>query len=162
MRSQEQFAGIQRSLQRAWIKGAGFTDEELSRPLIAIANTYQDFAPENVHLRVLGDAVKAGVRRNVGRLMEFKPSHVPDGEAFAAGSMRYVPPSRDVVADLVEMMAEGHGVDALVLLASGDKPTPGMVMAAARLDLPAILLYGGPAPPRPYDGQKAVPFTRSP
>jgi len=154
MRSQEQFAGIQRSLQRAWIKGAGFTDEELSRPLIAIANTYQDFAPENVHLRVLGDAVKAGVRMNGGTPMEFNAFHVTDSEAFAARSMRYVLPSRDVVADLVEMMAEGHGVDALVLLASGDKPTPGMVMAAARLDLPAILLYGGPTRHGLYDGKK--------
>jgi dihydroxy-acid dehydratase len=154
MRSQEQFAGIQRSLQRAWIKGAGFTDEELSRPLIAIANTYQDFAPENVHLRVLGDAVKAGVRMNGGTPMEFNAFHVTDSEAFAARSMRYVLPSRDVVADLVEMMAEGHGVDALVLLASGDKPTPGMVMAAARLDLPAILLYGGPTRYGLYDGKK--------
>jgi dihydroxy-acid dehydratase len=144
MRSKDQFEGIDRSLQRAWIKGAGFTDEELARPLILIANTYQDFSPENAHLRTLADAVKAGVRMNGGTPLEFNTFHVTDSEAFAARSMRYVLPSRDVVADSIELMAEGHGVDALVLLTGGDKPTPGMVMAAARLNIPSILLYGGP------------------
>jgi dihydroxy-acid dehydratase len=154
MRSKDQFEGIQRSLQRAWIKGAGFTDEELQRPLILIANTYQDFSPENTHLRTLADAVKAGVRMNGGTPIEFNTFHVTDSEAFAARSMRYVLPSRDVVADSVELMAEGHGVDALVLLTGGDKPTPGMVMAAARLNIPAILLYCGPTKYGEYRGRK--------
>lgn len=144
MRSQFQFHGVQRSLQRAWIKGAGFTDEELDRPLILIANTYQDFSPENAHLRTLVDAVKAGIRMAGGTPMEMNSFHVTDSEAFGARSMRYVLPSRDIVADSVELMAEGHGVDGLVLLTGGDKPTPGMVMAAARLNLPAIMLYCGP------------------
>ncbi len=143
MRSREQFEGTDRSLQRAWIKGAGFTDEELSQPLVMIANTYQDFSPENAHLRMVVDAVKAGVRMAGGTPIEFNTFHVTDSEAFAARSMRYVLPSRDVVADSIELMAEGHGVDALVLLTGGDKPTPGMVMAAARLNLPSILLYAG-------------------
>jgi len=143
MRSTQQFGGVDRSLQRAWIKGAGFIDEELEQPLVLIANTYQDFSPENAHLRQVVDAVKAGVRMAGGTPMEFNTFHVTDSEAFAARSMRYVLPSRDVVADSVELMAEGHGVDGLVLLTGGDKPTPGMVMAAARLDLPAILLYAG-------------------
>lgn len=144
MRSTHQFAGVDRSLQRAWIKGAGFTDEELAQPLVLIANTYQDFSPENAHLRQVVDAVKAGVRMAGGTPLEFNTFHVTDSEAFAARSMRYVLPSRDVVADSIELMAEGHGVDGLVLLTGGDKPTPGMVMAAARLDLPSILLYAGP------------------
>lgn len=154
MRSQEQFAGTDRSLQRAWIKGAGFTDEELSQPLVMIANTYQDFSPENAHLRTIVDAVKAGVRMAGGTPIEFNTFHVTDSEAFAARSMRYVLPSRDVVADSIELMAEGHGVDALVLLPGGDKPTPGMVMAAARLNLPAILLYAGATPYGVYRGKK--------
>ncbi|MBP8532291.1 dihydroxy-acid dehydratase [Streptomyces sp. MK37H] len=153
MRSKDQFQGIQRSLQRAWIKGAGFTDEELDRPLIMIANTYQDFSPENAHLRGLAAAVKAGVRMNGGTPIEFNTFHVTDSEAFAAHSMRYVLPSRDIVADSVELMAEGHGVDALVLLTGGDKPTPGMVMAAARLNLPSILLYCGPTKYGEYRGK---------
>jgi dihydroxy-acid dehydratase len=144
MRSKDQFEGIQRTLQRAWIKGAGFTDEELERPLVLIANTWQDFSPENAHLRTLVDAVKAGVRMNGGTPLEMNTIHVTDSEAFAARSMRYVLPSRDIVADSVELMAEGHGVDGLVLLTGGDKPTPGMAMAAARLDLPSIMLYCGP------------------
>jgi dihydroxy-acid dehydratase len=154
MRSQEQFAGTDRSLQRAWIKGAGFTDEELSQPLVMIANTYQDFSPENAHLRTIVDAVKAGVRMAGGTPVEFNTFHVTDSEAFAARSMRYVLPSRDVVADSIELMAEGHGVDALVLLPGGDKPTPGMVMAAARLNLPSILLYAGATPYGVYRGKK--------
>jgi dihydroxy-acid dehydratase len=146
MRSAQQFKGLDRTLQRAWIKGAGFTDAELDRPLIGVANTYQDFSPENVHLRMVGDAVKAGIRMAGGTPAEFNAFHVTDSEAFAARSMRYVLPSRDIVADLVELMAEGHGFDGLFLLASGDKVVPGMAMAAARLDLPALLLYGGPTP----------------
>jgi len=154
MRSREQFAGTDRSLQRAWIKGAGFTDEEISQPLVMIANTYQDFSPENAHLRTLVDAVKSGVRMAGATPIEFNTFHVTDSEAFAARSMRYVLPSRDVVADSIELMAEGHGVDALVLLTGGDKPTPGMMMAAARLNLPAILLYAGPTPYGVYRGKK--------
>ena len=154
MRSREQFAGTDRSLQRAWIKGAGFTDEEINQPLVMIANTYQDFSPENAHLRTLVDAVKSGVRMAGATPIEFNTFHVTDSEAFAARSMRYVLPSRDVVADSIELMAEGHGVDALVLLTGGDKPTPGMMMAAARLNLPAILLYAGPTPYGVYRGKK--------
>ena len=154
MRSTEQFAGLDRSLQRAWIKGAGFTDEELAQPLVLIANTYQDFSPENSHLRQVVDAVKAGVRMAGGTPLEFNTFHVTDSEAFAARSMRYVLPSRDVVADSIELMAEGHGVDGLVLLTGGDKPTPGMVMAAARLDLPSILLYAGSTEHGLYRGKK--------
>jgi dihydroxy-acid dehydratase len=154
MRSTEQFAGLDRSLQRAWIKGAGFTDEELAQPLVLIANTYQDFSPENAHLRQVVDAVKAGVRMAGGTPLEFNTFHVTDSEAFAARSMRYVLPSRDVVADSIELMAEGHGVDGLVLLTGGDKPTPGMVMAAARLDLPSILLYAGPTVHGLHRGKK--------
>jgi dihydroxy-acid dehydratase len=146
MRSAEQFKGLERTLQRAWIKGAGFTDAELDRPLIGVVNTYQDFSPENVHLRSVADAVKAGIRSAGGTPAEFNAFHVTDSEAFAARSMRYVLPSRDVVADLVELMAEGHGFDGLLLIGSGDKVVPGMVMAAARLDLPSLLLYGGPTP----------------
>lgn len=153
-RSELQFTGIERSLQRAWIKGAGFIDEELNRPLIAVVNTYQDFSPENFHLRQVADAVKAGVRMAGGTPCEFNAFHVTDSETFASEGMRYVLPSRDVVADLVELMVQGHRFDAMVLIASGDKVIPGMVMAASRLDLPAILIYGGPTRAGIYHGCK--------
>ena len=144
MRSDKQYLGVERSLQRAWAKGAGLIDEEFGRPMIAVVNTYQDFSPENVHLRQVGDAVKAGIRMAGGTPCEFNTFHVTDSETFASDGMRYVLPSRDLVADMIELMVEGHRFDAMVLIGSGDKVVPGMVMAAARLDLPAILLYGGP------------------
>jgi dihydroxyacid dehydratase/phosphogluconate dehydratase len=139
-RSELQFAGLERSLQRAWAKGAGLIDEEFERPMIAVVNTYQDFSPENFHLRQVSEAVCAGVRMAGGTPCMFNTFHVTDSETFASVGMRYVLPSRDVVADMIELMVEGHRFDAMVLIGSGDKVMPGMVMAAARLDLPAIIM----------------------
>lgn len=153
-RSELQFTGTERSLQRAWAKGAGLIDEEFERPMIALVNTYQDFSPENVHLRQVGEAVAAGVRMAGGTPCMFNTFHVTDSETFASVGMRYVLPSRDVVADMIELMVEGHRFDGIVLIGSGDKVVPGMVMAAARLDLPSILIYGGPTPVGIYKGKK--------
>ena len=153
-RSDLQFLGVERSLQRAWAKGAGLIDEEFERPMIAVVNTCQEFSPENVHLRQVGDAVKAGIRMAGGTPCEFNAFHVTDSETFASAGMRYVLPSRDLVADMIELMVEGHRFDAMVLIASGDKVVPGMAMAAARLDLPAIMLYGGPTRAGVHKGHK--------
>ncbi|GGF01033.1 dihydroxy-acid dehydratase [Aliidongia dinghuensis] len=153
-RSAQQFTGIERSLQRAWAKGAGLIDEEFARPMIAVVNTYQDFSPENFHLRQVAEAVSAGVRMAGGTPCQFNTFHVTDSETFASVGMRYVLPSRDVVADMIELMVEGHRFDAMVLIGSGDKVMPGMVMAAARLDLPAIMLYGGPTEAGVYKGRR--------
>jgi dihydroxy-acid dehydratase len=153
-RSELQYTGIERSLQRAWAKGAGLIDEEFERPMIAVVNTYQDFSPENFHLRQVAEAVCAGVRMSGGTPCMFNTFHVTDSETFASVGMRYVLPSRDVVADMIELMVEGHRFDAMVLIGSGDKVMPGMVMAAARLDLPAIMIYGGPTPVGFYKGRK--------
>ena len=153
-RSAKQFRGIERSLQRAWAKGAGLIDEEFNRPMIAVVNTYQDFSPENFHLRQVGEAVCAGVRMSGGTPCMFNTFHVTDSETFASVGMRYVLPSRDVVADMIELMVEGHRFDAMVLIGSGDKVMPGMVMAAARLDIPSIMIYGGPTPVGYYKGKK--------
>ncbi|MDD9993284.1 MAG: dihydroxy-acid dehydratase [Rhodospirillales bacterium] len=154
MRSDEQYLGIERSLQRAWAKGAGLIDEEFEQPMIAVVNTYQEFSPENVHLRQVGEAVKAGIRMAGGTPCEFNTFHVTDSETFASVGMRYVLPSRDIVADMIELMVEGHRFDAMVLIGSGDKVMPGMVMAAARLDIPAIVLYGGPTKAGIYRNRK--------
>ncbi len=154
MRSDDQFLGIERTLQRAWAKGAGLIDEEFEQPMIAVVNTYQEFSPENVHLRQVGDAVKAGIRMAGGTPCEFNTFHVTDSETFASVGMRYVLPSRDLVADMIELMVEGHRFDAMVLIGSGDKVMPGMVMAAARLDIPAIVLYGGPTKAGIYRNKK--------
>ena len=154
MRSDKQYLGIERSLQRAWAKGAGLIDEEFERPMIAVVNTYQEFSPENIHLRQVGDAVKSGIRMAGGTPCEFNTFHVTDSEAFASVGMRYVLPSRDVVADMIELMVEGHRFDAMVLIGSGDKVMPGMVMAASRLDLPSIMIYGGPTKAGIYKNRK--------
>ncbi len=152
--SERQFRGLDRAPQRSWIKGAGFIQEELERPLVGVVNTYQDFAPENVHLRAVADGVKAGVRMAGGTPLEFNAFHVTDGEAEAGDSMRYVLPSRELISDLVELMVRGHGLDAMVMLPSGDKVVPGMLMAAFRLDIPTVVLYGGPTPAVVYNGKK--------
>ena len=154
LRSDEQYLGIERSLQRAWAKGAGLIDEEFEQPMIAVVNTYQEFSPENIHLRQVGEAVKAGIRMAGGTPCEFNTFHVTDSETFASVGMRYVLPSRDLVADMIELMVEGHRFDAMVLIGSGDKVMPGMVMAAARLDIPAIVLYGGPTKAGIYKNRK--------
>ena len=154
LRSDKQYLGIERSLQRAWAKGAGLIDEEFEQPMIAVVNTYQEFSPENVHLRQVGDAVKAGIRMAGGTPCEFNTFHVTDSETFASIGMRYVLPSRDLVADMIELMVEGHRFDGMVLIGSGDKVMPGMVMAAARLDIPAIVLYGGPTKAGIYKNRK--------
>ena len=122
--------------------------------MIAVVNTCQEFSPENIHLRQVGDAVKAGIRMAGGTPCEFNTFHVTDSETFASVGMRYVLPSRDLVADMIELMVEGHRFDAMVLIGSGDKVVPGMVMAAARLDLPSILLYGGPTRAGVYRNRK--------
>lgn len=153
-RSQLQYGGVERSLQRAWAKGAGLIDEEFDRPMIAVVNTYQDFSPENFHLRQVGEAVGAGIRMAGGTPCMFNTFHVTDSETFASVGMRYVLPSRDVVADMIELMVEGHRFDGMVLIGSGDKVVPGMVMAASRLDLPAIMLYGGPTQAGIFEGKK--------
>ncbi len=154
LRSDKQYLGIERSLQRAWAKGAGLIDEEFEQPMIAVVNTYQEFSPENVHLRQVADAVKAGIRMAGGTPCEFNTFHVTDSETFASVGMRYVLPSRDLVADMIELMVEGHRFDAMVLIGSGDKVMPGMVMAATRLDIPAIVLYGGPTKAGLYKNRK--------
>ena len=125
VRSDEQYLGIERSLQRAWAKGAGLIDEEFERPMIAVVNTCQEFSPENIHLRQVGDAVKSGIRMAGGTPCEFNTFHVTDSETFASVGMRYVLPSRDLVADMIELMVEGHRFDAMVLIGSGDKVVPG-------------------------------------
>ena len=154
MRSDEQYLGVERSLQRAWAKGAGLIDEEFEQPMIAVVNACQEFSPENIHLRQVGDAVKAGIRMAGGTPCEFNTFHVTDSETFASVGMRYVLPSRDLVADMIELMVEGHRFDAMVLIGSGDKVVPGMAMAAARLDVPAILIYGGPTRAGIYKNRK--------
>ena len=132
------------SVIRTHYKAMGYTDEDLSRPIIGIANAWSRAVPGHTNLRDLAQAVSDGIRMAGGTPVEFGVIGACDGIAEGHRGSSYVLPSRDVIADSVEVMVEAHHFDAVVLLGSCDKIVPGMLMAAARLNLPAIFLNGGP------------------
>ncbi len=142
-RSSKVFDGIERTPHRALFKSCGFTDEDLKRPLIAVVNSWNEVCPGHVHLNRLAHYVKLGIREAGGTPVEFNTIAICDGIAMGHEGMRYSLPSRDLIADSVELMIQAHGFDAMVLVASCDKIIPGMLMAAARLDIPAIFCLGG-------------------
>ncbi len=144
MKSHKVTRGIERAPHRSLFKAMGFTTEELQRPLVGVANSANTFIPGHVHLHPLVDAVKAGILSAGGTPLEFGVIGICDGIAMNHEGMKYSLASRELIADSVEVMARAHALDALVLVASCDKIVPGMMMAAARLDIPAILLSGGP------------------
>jgi dihydroxy-acid dehydratase len=129
------------------------TPEELARPLIGVVNSYNDIVPGHVHLDKVAEAVKAGVRMAGGTPLEFNTIGVCDGIAMGHPGMHYSLPSRELIADSVEIMAAAHRFDGLVLIPNCDKIVPGMLMAAARLNIPAIFVSGGPMMAGRYQGQ---------
>ena len=136
--------GIERAPHRSLFKAIGYTDAEIRRPLIGIANSENTITPGHVHLDKIAEAVKAGVYMAGGTPMEFGTIGVCDGIAMNHEGMRYSLASRELIADSVEVMATAHGFDALVLIPNCDKIVPGMLMAAARLNIPALIVSGGP------------------
>lgn len=122
----------------------GLTPEEVERPLIGVVNSHNDLVPGHIHLDRVGQAVKAGVRMAGGTPLEFNAIAVCDGIAMGHGGMRYSLPSRELIADSVEAMVSAHALDGIVLIPNCDKVVPGMLMATARLDVPAIFVSGGP------------------
>lgn len=144
MKSNQVKEGIERAPHRSLLKACGYTDSEIKRPLIGIANSANTVIPGHVHLNTLCDAVKAGIYMAGGTPVEFGVIGVCDGIAMNHEGMKYSLASRELIADSVEIMAKAHGFDALVLIPNCDKIVPGMLMAAARLDLPAIFISGGP------------------
>ncbi len=147
--------GLTRAPHRSLFKAMGYTDEELRRPLVGVANAWNEVIPGHLHLRDLGEAVKAGIRMAGGTPLEFGVIGVCDGIAMGHEGMRYSLASRELIADSIESMAKAHGLDALVLLPNCDKIVPGMLMAAARLDLPAVLVSGGPMLAGRFRGEAA-------
>jgi dihydroxy-acid dehydratase len=135
--------GMERAPARAMLKAVGFTDEDLKRPLIGVANTWIEVMPCNIHLRRLAQRVKAGVRAAGGTPIEFNTIAVSDGISMGTEGMRASLISREVVADSIELVARGHLFDGVVALSGCDKTIPGTVMALVRLDLPSLMLYGG-------------------
>jgi len=136
--------GVERAPHRSLFKAMGYTDTEIQRPLIGIANSVNSVIPGHIHLDKIVDAVKAGVYMGGGTPIEFGVIGVCDGIAMNHEGMKYSLASRELIADSIEVMATAHAFDALVLVPNCDKIVPGMLMAAARLDLPAIVVSGGP------------------
>jgi dihydroxy-acid dehydratase len=136
--------GIERAPHRSLFKSMGYTDEELSRPLIGIANSANEIIPGHIHLNKIVEAVKAGVYMAGGTPIEFGTIGVCDGIAMNHIGMKYSLGSRELIADSIEVMAIAHAFDAMVMVPNCDKIVPGMLMAAARLDIPTIVVSGGP------------------
>ncbi len=136
--------GYLRSPHRSLLKAAGYTDWEIERPWIGVANAYNAVIPGHVHLRTITEAVKAGIYAAGGLPIEFPVIGVCDGIAMNHEGMKFSLPSRELIMDSVEVMTRAHALDGLVLVPNCDKIIPGMAMAAAELNLPAIVVSGGP------------------
>lgn len=144
MKSQTVKSGIERAPHRALLKSMGFTDKEIERPLIGIANAKSEIVPGHYHLDKIAEAVKAGIRMAGGTPFEFGCIGVCDGIAMGHLGMKYSLATRELIADSCESMALAHAFDAMVFIPNCDKIVPGMLMAAARLDIPCIFISGGP------------------
>ena len=132
------------SINRAYYKSMGYSDTDLEKPIIGIANAWSTTVPGHYNLRQVSEAVKEGIREAGGTPVEFGVIGACDGIAEGHEGMRYILPTRDIIAHSIELMVQAHQYDGIVLLGSCDKIVPGMLMAAARLDLPAIFVNGGP------------------
>jgi dihydroxy-acid dehydratase len=152
-RSSAVFDGPDRAAARAYMKGIGFDDEALRRPTVGIANTWIEAMPCNFHLRELAEAVKEGVREAGGTPMEFNSIAISDGITMGTEGMKTSLVSREVIADSIELTVRGYQFDAVVALSGCDKTIPGAVMALTRLDVPAVMLYGGSIAPGRWRGR---------
>jgi dihydroxy-acid dehydratase len=146
--------GTEHAPHRALLKSLGLDDDALAKPFIGIANSYTTIVPGHIHLRTLGEAVKEGIISAGGTPFEFNTIAVCDGIAMGHEGMRYSLPSREIIADSVEIMIQAHRLDGLVMVSNCDKVTPGMLMAAARLYIPAIMFTGGPMSAGRFNGKK--------
>jgi len=153
MRSDALKKGTSRAPARAMLKGAGYTDADLEKPFVGVANTWTEVTPCNVHLRALAEHVKAGIREAGGTPVEFNTIAVSDGISMGTEGMRASLVSREVIADSIELFAMAHALDGIVALSGCDKTLPGTVMALARLDVPSLMLYGGPIAPGRFEGR---------
>jgi len=144
MRSDQIKKGFERAPHRALLKATGLTDEDFSKPFIAIVNSFVDIVPGHIHLQEFGQRVKQAVRDAGGVPFEFNTIGVDDGIAMGHGGMKFSLPSRELIADSVETMIQAHQFDGMVCIPNCDKIVPGMIMAALRVDIPAIFISGGP------------------
>src|SRR6202140_1911055 len=145
--------GRDRAGARAMLKGIGFTDDYLARPIIGVANTWTETMPCNYHLRHLAAKVKAGIRAAGGTPMEFNTIAISDGVTMGTEGMKASLVSRDLIADSIELVGRGHMFDGIVTLVACDKTIPGGAMALLRLNVPGVVLYGGSIMPGHYHGR---------
>jgi dihydroxy-acid dehydratase len=145
--------GPSRAAARAQLKGIGYNDEALSKPIIGVASTWIETMPCTFHLRALAAKVKQGIRDAGGTPMELNTVAISDGITMGTSGMKTSLVSREVIADSIELVARGHFFDAVIALSGCDKTIPGTVMALARLNVPAVMLYGGSIPPGRFQGR---------
>jgi dihydroxy-acid dehydratase len=153
MRSDRMKRGLEKAPHRALFKAMGYTDSEIARPMVGIVNTQNEIVPGHIHLNTLADAVKAGVRIMGGTPIEFPTIGICDGIAMNHEGMKYSLASRELIADSVEVMAMAHPFDGLVMIPSCDKTVPAMLMAALRINIPTIIISGGPMMAGTYCGK---------
>lgn len=144
MRSNSVKQGLERAPHRALLRAVGVHGNDFNKPFIGIVNSFNEIVPGHIHLNIIAGAVKAGVRAAGGIPFEFNTIGICDGIAMNHSGMKYSLPSREIIADSVEIMAEAHQFDALVFIPNCDKVVPGMLMAAVRLNIPSIFISGGP------------------
>ncbi|MFQ5925250.1 MAG: dihydroxy-acid dehydratase, partial [Dehalococcoidia bacterium] len=144
MRSDLVKQGVERAPHRALLRSLGCTERDLEQPFVGIVNSFSEVVPGHIHLRAIAEAVKSGVRSAGGTPFEVNTIGVCDGIAMGHRGMRYSLPSRELIADSVEIVAQAHAFDALVFIPNCDKIVPGMLMAAVRLNIPSIFISGGP------------------
>jgi dihydroxy-acid dehydratase len=144
MKSDKMKSGAENAPKRSLLKAMGYTDKQLAKPLIGIVNSFNELVPGHIHLQTIARAAKDGVLEAGGTPMEFNTIGICDGLAMGHEGMKYSLASRELIADSVECMVKAHCFDALVFIPNCDKIIPGMLMAAARLNLPSIFISGGP------------------
>ncbi len=148
--------GPERAAARAYLKGIGYDDEALSKPIIAVANTWIETMPCNFHLRALAAKVKEGIRAAGGTPMELNTIAISDGITMGTPGMRASLPSREVIADSIELVCDAHMFDAVITISGCDKTIPATVMALCRLNVPSVMLYGGSIMPGYFHGEQVT------
>src|SRR5689334_11519438 len=145
--------GRDRAPARSMLKAIGFTDEDLAKPIIGVANTWIETMPCNYNLRALAEKVKEGIRQAGGTPMEFNTIAISDGVTMGTEGMKASLVSREVIADSIELLVRGHMFDGIVALVACDKTIPGAAMALLRTNVPGVVLYGGSILPGQYRGK---------
>ncbi len=148
--------GPSRAPARAMLRAAGFTREDLRKPIIGIANTWIEIGPCNIHLRELAEHIKQGIREAGGTPMEFNTVSISDGITMGSEGMRASLISREVIADSIELVARGNLFDGMIAISGCDKTIPGTIMALARVDIPGLMLYGGSIAPGKFHSQNVT------